>query len=663
MTWVEVAPTAALLTLVLLLPGWAYAHQLGVRGLVAVAAAPAITVAVLGVLAVIYGAVGLGWSLGSVVAGLVVLWLALGLAHRAPAERAPRPGLGPAAAGMVAAGVAAGLTLITAVFAAAIGPPDAVPQMHDSLFHLNGAELVKQTGNASPLGAMAGLYGEGRGGGFYPTAWHSLVVLGAAVSGVVPATNAMLVVGVFLPWLLGLAALGHVVAPRHPLVASLAPITAAAAVVFPTVAVLFKGMYPFGLSVALTPGVLALAARVLEPHLARGPRPAVARRAGRGASVRPWLVLAAAAAGVVVAHSSGLAALGFLGAPLVLTACWRAGAHLRAAGRPLLGWATALAPLAAVGLLVVAVFTVPKLRAMADFSSPEGSRSAALLYALVGSTPQHAAGTLAVAVLVLVGLVVAWLMTRWIAWSWLVALVLFVAASGPESPLRTLTGFWYQSPDRLQSLLVTDSAVLAAWGAVALARALHALARRRRGRRMGEASWAVTALIAAAVVLLAGGVSAGFRAHERLATTASAYRPEEMVHPPWATRRELDFLERLDGVLPADAVVVGDPMNGAAFVQVLAERRAYLPILGESALSADQRYLEENFHDIATDPRVCRILREDGVEYYYGDASMPYGSRTLAEKRPGFYGVDVTAGFEPLAAAGTAAVYRITACG
>ncbi len=664
MTWVAAVPTAVLLLAVVFVPGWVYLRVLGTRGLVALAAAPAVTVGVLGALSVGYGAAGLAWTMPTVLAGLLlvgVLVVAVGrlLSGTAPARR-PVARLGGGAAGIVAAGVLAGLALVTGVFAAAIGSPDAVPQMHDSLFHLNGAELVTQTGQVTPFGSMAGLYGEGVGSGFYPTAWHALVVLGADVGGVVPATNALLVVGVFLPWLTGIAALGHVAAPRLPLVAALGPVLASAAVVFPTVAVAFKGMYPFGLSVALTPGTLALAASVLPGVVPRRAQTALAARPRLWGGLGPWLAVAAAAAGVVLAHSSGLAALGFLGAPILVTSCWRAGRRHRARGRRALGWFVALAPAAVLGLLVLAVYTVPRLRAMAGYPSPEGDPVAALRHVLLGSTPEEPAAALAVSVLMILGLVVAGLEARWLAVSWLVALVLFVAAAGPDGTLRTLTGFWYKSPDRLESLLVTLSAVLAAWGAVALGRvASRVLARGGRDHRAGEV---LAGVVAVAAVVVAAVTSGTFNAEERQARTASAYRPDEMVHPPWATYEELDFIRDLDDVLPADAVVVGDPMSGAAFVQVLAERRAYIPILGESALSHDQEYLQENFHDVGRDPRVCEILEDDGVEFFYEDVSVPYGPRQLADIRPGFYGVDVASGFEPLASSGTATLYRIVAC-
>ncbi|MCM3661059.1 hypothetical protein M3148_08650 [Georgenia satyanarayanai] len=665
MTWVEIVPTAALLLAVLLVPGWLSVRGLGVGGLLAVAAAPAVTAGALGVLSVLYGLAGLRWSLVTVLPGLGLACLVALACGRAllPPPRAPRARrrAGGGAGGLVAVGVLAGVAIATSAFAQALGAPDTVPQMHDSLFHLNGAELAARTGEVTPLGAMGGLYGDGRGGGFYPTVWHSVVVLGAVVGGVVPATNALVVVGVVLPWMLGVAALAHVAAPRRPLVAALAPVVAASAVVFPGVAVMFKGMYPFGLSVALTPATLALAAALLPTLRPEGEAVALDALRGR-ARLAPWLALAMAAAGVILAHSSGLAALGFLAAPAVVTACWRLGSSQREAGRALLGWATALAPVAALVLLVAAVFTVPKLRAMAGYASPEGSPLAALGHVLVGSTPQQTAGALGVAVLTLVGLVTAWRRARWLAWSWLVALLLFVAAAGPDGPLRTLTGFWYKSADRLESLLVTVGAVLGAWGALALGRGLRMLlpdARRGRRRAPGPGS-ALAGVVAIALVVLAVAVPG--TADEQRATTAAAYQPDVMVHPAWATPEELDFIEGLGDVLPEDAVVVGDPMNGAAFVQVLTGRRAYIPVLGESALSADQRYLQENFHDLTTDPEVCRILREHGVEYYYEDAPMPYGAVGLVGMRPGFYGVDVMTGLELVASSGTAAVYRIEAC-
>lgn len=640
MTWVEAIPAMAVLAGMLYLPGASVLLLLRVRLLLTLAAAPAVSVAFFVVASVVAGAAGVRWTAATALAVVLVLVVAVSLLGRRLPGGVPfqRPGR----AWAVTAGVAVAALVVLWDFGQVVPTPSAVSQMHDSLFHLNGAELVTQTGNASPLGAMRPLY-DGTGGGFYPTAWHALVVLGAPVSDVVVAGNALLVVGVLVPWLVGVAALAAVVVPARPLVAALAPVVAAGAYVFPWVTVLFKGMFPAGLSLALTPGVLALGAVVISDW----------RRAGG----RGWLAFVLASVGVVAAHPSGVGALGFVLAPLVVQVCWREAARLRRDGHRGRALALGTAPLLAVTVVVVALAVVPRLRAMATWGEAGQPWAEALRYALLGSTPQAALGGLPVAILVLVGAVLAAVSrgTRWLAGAWVVMLTLFVIAAAPAGPLRVLTGLWYSSPDRIQALLVTVGAVLGAIGAAALASWAQAALRIGRGR-----AETVTAALAVVLLVVAWVGSSAFRTVERVQQAAGAYDPDAMVHPAWADAAELDFLRSLDEVLAADAVVLGDALNGAAFVQVLAERRAYLPI---RAASTDQQYLLDHFHDIHSDPRVCEIVRENGIGYFYADASRPYGPQSLAERSPGLYDVDVSTGFELVASAGDVRLYRITACG
>lgn len=658
MTWFALVPSALLIALLLFVPGYVYLRQLGVRGILAAGGAPAASVGAAGVGTIVLGAAGVRWALWSVLPWLVLVAMAIAVVRRfARGELAvaPRTGRRSLPAGWrwaVGAGLLTGFVLQAAAYARGMGGADAVTQMHDSLFHLNGVALVERTGNVSPLGGLAGMYG-GSDGGFYPTAWHALVVLAAPLSTIPAATNAAVLVAVLGGWLLGLSALARVVAPARPSVAVVAPLLGGSFVVFPTVAVVFKGMYPFGLTVALTPGAVALAVAALQGV-----------RRGRAAGV---LGAALAACGVVLAHSSGAAALTVLLAPVLVGEGFRWARELWGRRRRFVGVVVGGAPWVALAALVTAVFTVPRLRGMAAFDSPEGSRVLALGQALLTERTGESSPwvNVVVAALVLVGVVAAATSqrSRWLAVSWLLMLGLFVVTAGPDGRLRTLAGFWYKSPDRVESLLVTLSAVVAALGAVTLARVVGRWVRSTWPRLaiVGRVD-PVTAAALAAVVVLAYVTSGGFRTGERELWTERAYDPDEMIHPAWADEAELEFIAGLDEVLPADAVVLGDPMNGAAFLPALAGREAAIAVLGDSVPSADEDFLMEHFHDLDTDPRVCEALTGEGIEYFYEDASVPYGARTLADFRPGLYDVDTTTGLELLARDASAALYRITAC-
>ncbi|MCK6211768.1 hypothetical protein KZX45_14555 [Georgenia sp. EYE_87] len=652
MTMLDLLASVAVVVLLLFVPGAACLRLLGVRGILVVGAAPAASIAVIGAGTVLLDLLGVPWLWWSAGLWLVLVCGVVGLFGRLTAGSVRLAAPDRRGLAMVVGGLAVAFAVQVAAYHQGMGSLSAVPQMHDSLFHLNGVELVSRTGNASPFGGLAGMYGDG-GTGYYPSAWHAVVALASAVAPIEVATGAALYVAILMPWLLGIAALGAVAVPGRPVVAAVAPVVACSFLTFPTIAAVFKGMYPFGFSVALTPGALALAVAVLQRL-----------RESRGRGV---LTAALSSAGVVLAHASGAAALALLVSPVLVQECWRLGTRLVRGRRGVPGVAVAAAPWVLGLAFVVAVYTVPRLQAMANFASPEQGRSTALVQALLSERTGEASTWVNVVMvaLVSVGLAAAAARahTRWLAFSWLLALAAYVVTAGPEGRLRVLAGFWYKSPDRVDSLLVTMSAVLGAVGLAAVGITVMKAVPRVAPRVPARAASVAAAAVVLVLLGLSFATSGGFRHDERVLWTARAYDPERMIHPPWASGSELDFVRGLRDVLPADAQVLGDPMNGAGFIPALAGRQTAVPALGDSVPTEAEDFLMQTFRNIHTDPTVCDVLDEEGIGYYYEDVSVPYGARTLADFRPGLYGVDTADGFDLLAREGTAALYRITACG
>ncbi|MDQ3384174.1 MAG: hypothetical protein M3519_10385, partial [Actinomycetota bacterium] len=73
MSWWTVAPGIVLMAGLWILPGYAVLRLLGVRGLVAWGAGPAVTSGLAGVLAIGYDLVGLDWRLWTFVLGCAVV--------------------------------------------------------------------------------------------------------------------------------------------------------------------------------------------------------------------------------------------------------------------------------------------------------------------------------------------------------------------------------------------------------------------------------------------------------------------------------------------------------------------------------------------------------------------------------------------------------------
>jgi hypothetical protein len=75
---------------------------------------------------------------------------------------------------------------------------------------------------------------------------------------------------------------------------------------------------------------------------------------------------------------------------------------------------------------------------------------------------------------------------------------------------------------------------------------------------------------------------------------------------------------------------------------------------------APRRYLLEHFGDLGKDPKVCDALERVGAKYVYLDPEVYAGLDGFAQMTEG---LTLEGNLELVDRGGTAAVYRITACG
>ncbi len=497
MDWWDVLPTAGVLALLAVVPGALALRLLGVRGLAGAAAAPAVTVAALGVLSVVLAPLGVPWRLPAVLACLAGLLVVLALVTRVTTHRRPIPGAGDAApwrpgpldrrgAGAVGAGVAVAVLLLALPVVTTLPAADAPLQQWDAVFHLNAVVTVRETGVATPLGGLAPLYGNGTLAPYYPTGWHALVALAPAAS-VPAATNAGILVLGTGAWVLGLAGLAREVFLARVLPAVLAPLLAAGFVAYPVVQLTVLAQLANGLSTALLPGALLLVLRAVR-----------AVRSGAGAAPVAGSVLAAAcgAAGVVVAHASGLFSLAVLAGPLVVGAVGGWAAGLVRAGRRAVGGGVLLGLTVLVLGTPVALANLDALASVVGFQRASGrSHAAALREVLLDETLVHSyAGdgrahlVVTAATLAGVALTVVRRRHRWLTAAFALAVGLAVLAAGPVGhPLRWLASFWYTQAGRIAPVAVVPAVLLAAY---ALAVLVDVLRRRVPGRAAGRGALA-----------------------------------------------------------------------------------------------------------------------------------------------------------------------------
>lgn len=256
----------------------------------------------------------------------------------------------------------------------------------------------------------------------------------------------------------------------------------------------------------------------------------------------------------------------------------------------------------------------------------------------------------------------------WPIVSYLVFAFLTFIAYAPDSEFRTfLLAPWYMDARRIMSTqgatIVPLAAIGFAWCTEWVARHMHAAGAVRPPRHAPVPRPIVTtAAVVLGVFLLV--ITMGGAMDARLWAVNYVYDADHLGKPGMATSGELAMLRRMSTTLPADAVVLGDPIAGAAYTEVIGQRTAVFPQLSmANEDAASQRVLAYHFNEIGTNPEVCEVVRKLKITYFYQDEDGWYYQTLRSRRAPGLYNVDTSTGFELVDRGGTAKLYRITACG
>lgn len=689
--WWALIPTIVGMLVLTALPAffWTRAHLRS--SVVALAVSPAIVFGVLSLLSFAFDAFAIAWERAKVfpVLGLLtlvgaVVWL-LATAKRATGGPLPAGGfvdaIGPrrplgeeqarvraSTWGMIALG-----SLLAAMPMLLRADPRLPAQQWDSTFHLNGVWSILHSHSASPFGGLAELYG-GREV-YYPTTWHALVALFSTPTRVVLAANASSIV-LMIIWVLGATALTSVlVRSRAAILAS--PILAGLLLDMPADNLTMYNQWPNASGLAVVPGVVALAIIV-------GRRFAADLDAGPRALLRHAPLLAAlllAMLGATSAHPSSAFVLAALLLPALLAASWRIIASAIGAGARVRAVAVGVFALAAAVLPFLAL-TADKIRSMGDYPRSGISWSYAFSHMFTPAPPFTPTTAMSIhivvqALLLLAG-VIALVFSRrtadpppmWPIASYLVFCLLTFLAYAPIGEVRNfLLAPWYLDARRIMGAHGLTMVPLMALGFHAIGAGLAERfdSARSRGAHVQEDStrpgapvrWRVD--VALGLVLL---LVTGLGAYDaRTVASDYVYDPDNLGKPGMASRGELAMIRRMRLLIPADAVVLGDPIAGAAYTEVIGQHEAVFPQLTRvSAKDAPESVLAERFNRIGVDPAVCDAIRALGVTHYYEDEDGWYYDFRRSSRYPGLYEVDTSTGFELVDEGGTAKLWRITAC-
>ena len=645
--WFEALPTFLALAAVVLLPGLAVGYALGLRGLSAWGMAPPLSVSVVSVGSVVAALAGIRWNLAvllaatAVAAGVAavlaqVLHLRVWRRRHVDSTRVRLAGLG---------GFAIGATLQSVALMRGIGAANSISNSPDVIFHLIRLRTMLETGNVSSVA-----------GGFYPSAFHGVVVSAVQVAPVslVVAANLGALLTAAVIWPLGCIALARQVFGPTPLALLATGLCSSAFVAFPAFLLGWGVLWPNAIGLALVPGALAMAVATVRPVAQTGVR---RRTAG--------IALAIAVPGVFLAHPNAMLSL----ALLVLTVLAAAAIQVLVEGPEHQRRRAALGLTALVVLSLAAVVLLPRISSRVaavsayDWKPTETVGDAS--FDMLLNAPHDGPFLVGLSVFVVLGAIVAVTRQRRLLWavvSFALFSILYVLAAAIGTPLTQLfTGYWYNDSVRIAASNAIPGTVLAVAGLGLLHRGLTRLLARRSGastaaRPSRLQTIGVPALLA--VLFLGATVGASHRAQAQLV--------DHYYHPHTQARRlvsaaQLDALQRLARSIPKDTVVAGIPANGSPLLYALSDRRVYYttlsPLKDPDHLTVG-RYLDQ----VSRRPEVCAALKRNNIGYAVTGKWTFWAEKITHRDTSGMIRLAGRPGFERVASEGGYNLYRITAC-
>ncbi|MCC3277720.1 hypothetical protein LJ754_00890 [Arthrobacter sp. zg-Y40] len=680
MSWWQTAPTLIAACAVFFLPGLAAARAIGLKGLPMWAAAPAITVSLAGVSAVVAGFAGIRWNIVSLLAMTVLTVLVAVLVRLAPRRargstedstaagtrrrtlRAVIPSGQPrsipwvtAAAAVLGLGVAAFILAFRLVHM--FGAPENISQTYDNIFHLNAIRYAFDTGNASSL-LISGMTSSETPPTFYPAAWHDMVVLLMQLTGAgLPvAVNICNIVIAALMWPLGAMFLASRVLGTRPIPLIVTGVLATGFAAFPYLMLDFGVLFPYALSLAVLPVALGLVVSLMRQDADGSPRGWVAA-----------VALIGVIPGMALAHPSSVVSLLGMAAPAAVYALVHAGKVLHRAGRAPAWYLVPAGGIIVYAALVYFAWTYLRPLEEASFWGPFETQAQAIGEALANAPQGRPIGWF-VLICTIVGIAVCVRRRtyQWALGSFLVVGALFVVvASSPIGDFRwAVVGVWYNDSYRLASLLPIPAIAVAAVGCTALVqwladRVKHVVA----GRTAVLAGTARYSVAAAAVLGVAGAAVLSWLVQGQNITSAQVRGSESYIlreDGALLSTDEQALLERVDDQVPEDATVVGSPWTGASLVYALADRKALTPFVYGDLSGAAQELLKELNDDEPLSADICDEAASLNSYYVldFGSREVHGGNHALGPENVGN-----REGFDLIDSEGDAKLYRISVCG
>lgn len=655
----------------IILPGYALNRVLGLQRDLSLLLSPAVSIFLIVVAAYLATVFNVAWGWGFAllfIAAVILSALALVFftargqvfkqnlqtgAKTTTAKRAKKLGLLSSLGASTYLGLALSFVILMLGSMWIIRNPFALSQTWDAAFHLNALRFIFESGEASVF-HVSQIVTAPESYSFYPAAWHAitslLVLPGAEVSAVTLLANASSMAIISFIWPASLAFFLRVYLPARisRFAVLVLPAFSASSIAFPYLFFSYGVLYPNLLSYALMPALVGLWGLLLFKL---------------DATLHPidfplWVLLllgAITSVATVAAHPSGftatLIAAVALGAGLTLNTMLSAAFNFKTLFQSrefLVRLGMSLATFALTKILWEYLDTGFGHLWKAVNSNLTYSYGQAFFNSVLSHYP-----SLVLTAFVLLGICFLFEARLFhLFFMWITFTVFYVEAmTNTDMEFRAyLLGSWYGDPHRLAALLAFAALPLAIAGAAYLISHLPVI------NKYLETSLSSLVIVALA---FAGGVF--FQLDKTMSLAMYEWQQSYKVdnEANAISPNELRLIEELPDLV-GDSAVFANPWNGEVFVYALTGiDTSRLHVTAYS--SPNESYLDANLNRIKEDPEVCRILREEEVEYvllFLGDSINGHNSDRPAGVKNLFF----NDGFEIVQQYGSAVLFKVKAC-
>lgn len=667
MSWWETAPPMMTAAAILFIPGMLLSFALGARRFLMVALAPLCSTALIGISGIAGGMLQVAWGLPLLLAvtgssSLLAFGIRSAFRQRLIPVQQPSGTLRSRGLPIVVALLIPAF-LITKWLLESIGSPDSFSQAYDNVFHLNAIQYIVQTGNASSL-TLGQMISPEKTIAIYPSAWHSFCALLVQLTGVsvFVAENVITVAVCAVVWPLSCVAMVRALVGWQALPVIGAGVLAAGFWAFPFQLVQRGPLFPNVLSYAILPVAIVIVAGLVGVWQ---------QRLLDKLALSGFLLVGMAA--LFTAQPNGFTALLAISLPMFafhwMGHMWpliKSKASIHRIGLFGLG---GLAGAAAFALLWRALI-IP-FQQWTPTRSITQAAGDIMSGGLLGGSPTWIASILAAA-----GIVAVLVQRRghWLIGAFLAVSILYVAASAiPSGPLRhILVGSWYEDSPRLAALVPIVTLPLAVQGLVALEKmaavGLQAAGSSLKSLNVFEIpnftqtsvpAMSTTLMLAAALLVPA---SSGLNQTSITFITppiSQSWGAEE--GDTWISHDQNKLMQRLDQIVPSDAVIAVNPFNGGSLAYAISGHKVSQYSLS-SGPRGDVDLLSKAIANRASIQDVCSLSKKTGIRYILDFGPTYLRSYQAALLYPGFVNVGRRPYVTLIDREGDAKLYEISVC-